>query len=156
MILLRDLNRKNNYSYNNKCEVDGKITGQIEQGFCVLIGVAQADTRQIADKMIDKLTKLRIFDDVFFFVFPSGDVGIGHAGSGGEAVALPPGAPVGLHVEPSAVGLIHQETHADPVFDKRVLLRGVAFGVDVIGSPFVGHGAVVIGGHQRRGDLLAD
>jgi D-tyrosyl-tRNA(Tyr) deacylase len=46
-----------------KCEVDEKITGQIEQGFCVLIGVAETDTRAIADKMIKKLLNMRIFKD---------------------------------------------------------------------------------------------
>ena len=28
---------------NAKCEVDNQITGQIEQGFCVFIGVAEKD-----------------------------------------------------------------------------------------------------------------
>jgi D-tyrosyl-tRNA(Tyr) deacylase len=46
-----------------KCEVEGKITGQINQGFCVFIGVADTDTYEIADKMIKKLIGLRIFDD---------------------------------------------------------------------------------------------
>jgi D-tyrosyl-tRNA(Tyr) deacylase len=46
-----------------KCEVDGNITGQIEQGFCVFIGISQTDTRQIADKMIKKLINMRIFSD---------------------------------------------------------------------------------------------
>ena len=34
------------------CEVDQKITGQITNGFCVLIGIAETDTKNIADKMI--------------------------------------------------------------------------------------------------------
>jgi D-tyrosyl-tRNA(Tyr) deacylase len=46
-----------------KCEVDGIITGQIHQGFCVLIGVSESDTTQIADKMIRKLLNMRIFSD---------------------------------------------------------------------------------------------
>ncbi len=45
------------------CEVDLKITGQINHGFCVFIGVSDTDTRQIADKMIQKLIGLRIFSD---------------------------------------------------------------------------------------------
>lgn len=45
------------------CTVDAKITGQIGNGFCVFIGVAETDTKQIADKMIQKLIGLRIFSD---------------------------------------------------------------------------------------------
>jgi D-tyrosyl-tRNA(Tyr) deacylase len=45
------------------CTVDNQITGQIQNGFCVFIGVAETDTRQIADKMIQKLIGMRIFDD---------------------------------------------------------------------------------------------
>ena len=37
------------------CTVDEKITGQIDQGFLVLIGISDSDTREIADKMIKKL-----------------------------------------------------------------------------------------------------
>lgn len=48
---------------NAKCEVEGKITGQIDLGFCVLIGVAEGDTEAIADKMIRKLLGMRIFAD---------------------------------------------------------------------------------------------
>ena len=45
------------------CEVDQKITGQITNGFCVLIGIAETDTKNIADKMIRKLLGMRIFGD---------------------------------------------------------------------------------------------
>lgn len=43
--------------------VEEKILGQIGQGFLVLIGISETDTREIADKMIAKMAKLRIFDD---------------------------------------------------------------------------------------------
>ena len=46
---------------NAKCEVEGNITGQIDLGFCVLIGVAENDTESIADKMLRKLLGMRIF-----------------------------------------------------------------------------------------------
>lgn len=46
-----------------KCEVEGKITGQIGMGFCVLIGIAENDTEVIADKMVRKLLAMRIFAD---------------------------------------------------------------------------------------------
>ena len=45
------------------CEVDSQITGKINQGFCVFIGVSDTDTKQIADKMIQKLIGHRIFSD---------------------------------------------------------------------------------------------
>lgn len=45
------------------CTVDGEITGSIEKGFLVLVGVSDADTKEIADKMIKKLLGLRIFED---------------------------------------------------------------------------------------------
>ena len=48
---------------NAKCEVEGNITGQIDLGFCVLIGVAENDTESIADKMLRKLLGMRIFAD---------------------------------------------------------------------------------------------
>ena len=46
-----------------KVDVEGKTVGQIGKGFMVLIGIGQEDTEEIADKMIDKMIKLRIFDD---------------------------------------------------------------------------------------------
>ena len=45
------------------CTVDGTITGQINKGFCVFIGVSNEDTQEIADKMIKKLIGMRIFED---------------------------------------------------------------------------------------------
>ena len=41
-------------------KVDGKVIGQIGKGFMVLIGVADSDTKEIADKMVKKMTGLRI------------------------------------------------------------------------------------------------
>lgn len=43
--------------------VDSQVIGKIENGFMVLIGVADTDTREIADKMVKKLLGLRIFED---------------------------------------------------------------------------------------------
>ena len=45
------------------CTVDNQITGEIKNGFCVLIGVAETDTRDIADKMIKEMLQMRIFAD---------------------------------------------------------------------------------------------
>ena len=44
-------------------KVDGNVIGQIGKGFMVLIGVADSDTKEIADKMIKKMIGLRIFED---------------------------------------------------------------------------------------------
>ena len=43
--------------------VDGQVIGKIGNGCMVLIGVADTDTREIADKMVKKLLGLRIFED---------------------------------------------------------------------------------------------
>lgn len=43
--------------------VDGQETGSIGKGFLVLLGVSQTDTEEIADRMVDKIGKLRIFED---------------------------------------------------------------------------------------------
>lgn len=43
--------------------IDGEVVGKIGQGFMVLAGIAQTDTEEIADKMINKMCKLRIFED---------------------------------------------------------------------------------------------
>ena len=45
------------------CTVDNQVTGRINKGFLVLIGVSDTDTREIADKMIKKLIGMRIFED---------------------------------------------------------------------------------------------
>ncbi len=43
--------------------VDEQIIGKIGKGLLVLIGIEDADTEQIADRMIAKLIGLRIFED---------------------------------------------------------------------------------------------
>lgn len=43
--------------------VDGQIVGQIGRGFVALIGIKETDTPAIADKMAEKISKLRIFGD---------------------------------------------------------------------------------------------
>ena len=43
--------------------VDGKITGSIEKGFMVLIGVEDGDTEKDAAYIADKVTGLRVFED---------------------------------------------------------------------------------------------
>lgn len=44
-------------------KINGETVGAIGKGFMVLIGVSDSDTKEIADKMVKKLTGLRIFED---------------------------------------------------------------------------------------------
>ena len=48
---------------NASVTVEENVTGEIEKGFLVLIGISENDTEQVADKMIRKMTGLRIFED---------------------------------------------------------------------------------------------
>ena len=43
--------------------IEGKVNGEIGQGFLVLLGVAPSDTEAQAVKMADKVCGLRIFED---------------------------------------------------------------------------------------------
>lgn len=47
----------------SEVKAEGKILGKIGKGFMVLIGVSDSDTKEIADKMVKKMTGLRIFED---------------------------------------------------------------------------------------------
>lgn len=46
-----------------KVEVEQKIIGSIHNGYLVLIGIAEDDNEEIADKLVKKLLGLRIFAD---------------------------------------------------------------------------------------------
>ncbi len=43
--------------------VDGEVKGKIGKGYLLLVGVSNEDTQEIADKMIEKVSRLRIFED---------------------------------------------------------------------------------------------
>lgn len=45
------------------CTVDGQITGQIETGFLVLLGVEDADTNEDAQWLAQKIVGMRVFGD---------------------------------------------------------------------------------------------
>lgn len=62
--------------------VDGKVVGAIDQGFMLLLGVEDRDTIQIADKMVDKICKLRIFQD------DAGKTNLSLADVGGEMLVI--------------------------------------------------------------------
>lgn len=48
---------------NAQVEIDSAVFSQINKGFLVLVGITDSDTKDIADKMIQKLIGLRIFED---------------------------------------------------------------------------------------------
>ena len=48
---------------NANCKVDGNITGQIENGYMLLVGFGLSDDKTIVEKMAEKVSKLRIFED---------------------------------------------------------------------------------------------
>ena len=44
-------------------EIGGEITGQIHQGFLILLGIAPEDTPTLCTKLADKVLGLRVFED---------------------------------------------------------------------------------------------
>ncbi|MBR4177847.1 MAG: D-tyrosyl-tRNA(Tyr) deacylase [Bacilli bacterium] len=50
-------------SKNSKVTIDGKVNGQIDSGFVLLVGFTEGDNEKIIDKMINKIINLRIFED---------------------------------------------------------------------------------------------
>jgi len=44
-------------------DIDGETVGKIGKGYLLLLGVSNTDTEEIADKMIEKVARLRIFAD---------------------------------------------------------------------------------------------
>ncbi|MCI9359506.1 MAG: D-tyrosyl-tRNA(Tyr) deacylase [Hungatella sp.] len=44
-------------------DVEGKTVGKIGLGFLILLGAEDSDTVETADRMVDKICKLRIFKD---------------------------------------------------------------------------------------------
>ena len=45
------------------CTVEGTVTGSIDKGYMLLVGFGRNDTKEIAKKYAEKVSKLRIFDD---------------------------------------------------------------------------------------------
>ncbi len=46
-----------------KVDVENEIVGKIGQGFLVLLGVGPEDTKETANYLVQKLIKLRVFED---------------------------------------------------------------------------------------------
>lgn len=62
--------------------VDGEMLGQIGKGFMILLGVADGDTAELADKLADKICRLRIFED------ENGKTNLSLADVGGELLVI--------------------------------------------------------------------
>ncbi len=62
--------------------VDGEVIGKIGRGYMVLIGVSDADDEAVADKMVDKMIKLRINEDA------EGKTNLSLADVGGEMLLI--------------------------------------------------------------------
>lgn len=50
-------------SKNAKVTINGKITGQIDKGYVLLVGLTHDDTEEIVSKVAEKIVNLRIFED---------------------------------------------------------------------------------------------
>lgn len=46
-----------------KVTVEEEVIGQIKKGYVVFLGVGKDDTKEMVDKYVEKLSKLRIFPD---------------------------------------------------------------------------------------------
>lgn len=44
-------------------EVEGRVVGRVGNGFLVLLGVAPGDDESVAQKLAEKVRKLRVFED---------------------------------------------------------------------------------------------
>ena len=65
-----------------KVEIEHETAGEIGRGFLVLIGCAEGDTKEMADKLIKKLIGLRIFADA------EGKTNLALADVGGELLLV--------------------------------------------------------------------
>ena len=63
-------------------KVDGQTIGEIGKGFLILLGVAEEDDEAVADKMADKICRLRIFED------ENGKTNLSLADVGGEILVV--------------------------------------------------------------------
>lgn len=62
--------------------IDGNIKGKIGKGYLLLIGISNEDTKEIADKMLEKTARLRIFED------ENGKTNLSIADVSGEVLAV--------------------------------------------------------------------
>ena len=62
--------------------VDGRVTGRIDRGLLVLLGVAQADTEQDLEWLVAKVLALRVFPD------EAGKMNLDLAAAGGKLLVV--------------------------------------------------------------------
>ena len=62
--------------------IDGSVYNSIGKGYMVLCGISDEDTKEIADKYIEKMVKLRIFED------ENGKTNLSLADVGGEILMI--------------------------------------------------------------------
>ena len=65
-----------------RVRVDGEVVGEIGAGLCVLVGVTHDDDVALAEKLAEKLWRLRIFDD------DAGQMGVSVAETTGELLVV--------------------------------------------------------------------
>ena len=46
-----------------RVDINGETKGKIGKGYLLFVGVSNEDTQEISDKMLEKIAKLRIFED---------------------------------------------------------------------------------------------
>jgi D-tyrosyl-tRNA(Tyr) deacylase len=62
--------------------VEGQVIGSIEKGFLLLIGIGREDTKEVVNKYLDKIIKMRIFAD------SEGKTNLSLCDVGGEILAV--------------------------------------------------------------------
>ena len=62
--------------------VEGAVVGQIDRGALIFIGVERDDTADTCDRMVQKMSKLRVFSD------SEGKTNLSLAGIGGSALVV--------------------------------------------------------------------
>ncbi len=65
-----------------RVSIDGRVAGEIGQGFCLLVGFTHADTAEHIDWMADKVAGLRLFSDA------DGKMNLGLADVGGAVLVV--------------------------------------------------------------------
>lgn len=50
-------------SKSSKVTINNKVNGSIDKGYVLLVGFTHGDTKEIVNKMINKILNLRIFED---------------------------------------------------------------------------------------------
>ena len=65
-----------------RLEVDGRVISEIPKGLAIYVGVAVGDTEKEADRLAEKVVKLRVFED------ENGKMNLSVTDVGGEILAI--------------------------------------------------------------------